>query len=607
MTRPADAVTAPPADAFTFLAELGPQLALACSDDGSILALNDHEGRVEFYELAPELRPLPLVIERDTARAVLLDRAGRHAYVLANDPSLLVYDLQGRLEARHPLDAGERDLDAQAEREPPDPDDAPDDATYRLAILTTPSPVAWAMAAEIANVNEGRAWLEQTLEPNADRLLWPDRFTRLAQDPSGDLLAVLDDRCVVLDHEQGSALASIDRGLDLPMLFDYGEGTHTIDFAADGLLMAATTSVSGNPFVELDWFDPRRGEQVATSETWQQRWPLDREVHIHDPTTHPMPAAIPPGERLVVFRRACTELWTHEGLHASWPRVRDACVIPSFDPGRPCRAPRTIELVGEQIVLVDLVRGERTTLALDLHPDALRWIEFLPEGELVLRTTDTLLLGNHRGDRWVRAALPEGRRIQRLALARAHLGQTRELFAFVLDDHHALWTARMLCPRTTSGREFDPRELARLEAELAEHPDDPERLAVYADALAQRGEPLGELIHLQLQGDDAAASALIEREAGRLRPCLAELPAGAWSLEWRLGLVRAASFHVTNRDELGLVLAFLGCPAARLLESLSLEFAATIEARYRAELRERFTAYLAAARRWPRLQGLSSP
>jgi hypothetical protein len=578
--------------AFTLLAELAPQLALACADDGSRLALNDQTGRVEFFATTRGLERLPLVIEPGHARAVLLDRGGACVYVLANEPRLDVLDFDERRLAEHPLDAHASEDDEGVELP---------EATHRRAILTTPSPVAWAMAAQIANANEGRRWLEHTLEPNADRLLWPDRFTRLAQAPGARQLAVLDTSCVVLDVEEGRVLTNIECGLDVGMLLEYGEGTHTIDFARDGLLMAATTSVSGNPYVELDWFDARVGAKVATCEVWQQRWPIDHEVHLYDPTTHPPPAAIPPDTFVVVFRRACTELWDHAGLRASWPRVPGACVIPSFDPGRPCRAPRTIELVDDRIELVDLVRGDRSPLALGLHPDALRWLEFLPEGKLFARTSDTLLLGSERGDRWARATLPEGRQIVRVALACAQLAEHRALQAFVLDDHDALWRVELVCPRPTSGL-VEPRELEQLEAALLEHADDRERLAVLADALAEQGKPLGELIHLHLQDHADAAELLLARLAPQLLPGFAALPVGACSLAWRLGFVRELVATIDDREQLGSLLALLGSPALRLLESLTITLAPKLEARLRAELLERLRVYLSDARRWPRLR-----
>lgn len=577
---------------FILLAELAPQLAIACADDGSLLALNDREGRVEFFASAQGLERLPLVIEPGHARGLLLDRAGTCVYVLANEPRLDVLGLDARVLASHHLDAGDVDEDEDV--------DMPE-ATHRRAILTTPSPVAWAMAAQIANANEGRRWLEHTLEPNADRLLWPDRFTRLAQAPDGRRLAVLDASCVVLDLEHGRKPTTIDRGLDVAMLLEFGEGTHTIDFARDGLLMAATTSVSGNPFVELDWFDAHDGRQVATSEVWQQRWPIDNEVHLYDPTTHPPPPAIPPDEYLVVFRRACTETWDHAGLRASLPRTPGACVIPSFDPGRPCPAPRALELVDDRVELVDLVTAERSPVALGLHPDALRWLEFLPDGKLFARTTDTLLLGSERGDRWARATLPEGRQIARAALACAQLAEHRTLRAFVLDDRNALWRVELVCPRPTSGI-VEPRELEQLEVALLEHADDRERLAVLADALAEQGKPLGELIHLQLQGHDEAAAQLLARLAPQVLPGIAALPAGACTLAWRLGFVRELDATIADRDQLGSLLALLGSPVLRLLESLTVTLSPRLEARHRAELLERLRVYLSDAKRWPRLR-----
>jgi hypothetical protein len=50
------------------------------------------------------------------------------------------------------------------------------------------------------------------------------------------------------------------------------------------------------------------------------------------------------------------------------------------------------------------------------------------------------------------------------------------------------------------------------------------------------------------------------------------------------------------------VLALLGSPPLRLLESLSITLAPRIEARHRAELLERLRGYLSDAKRWPRLR-----
>ncbi|MFV8753789.1 hypothetical protein ACNOYE_24865 [Nannocystaceae bacterium ST9] len=587
---------------------------LACSAAGELVAINDLEGRVRLLATTPEPRWLPLEFVRGEVEAVLLHPDGQRVVALEGGahPRVRIHDPWTGALLRS-LDPG-LGFDAEDDEDGSDDDAEPElDALRRLraSILDRRPLLTWLLAAEIANNREdGRVpWLPEILEQRGDQLIWPDRVTRLALHPDRRRLAVLDRGCFVIDLDASDqsdlVVSTLDRQLELAGLIEYGEGTHTLAIDDRGALAIASTAVSGNPFLAVDRFDAATGEPLSTTETWRQVWTLggtSHEVHVYDPTTFLPPDRIPPGEHLVVFRRRHVEVWSRAGLlrtHALQPR---SCVIPGFDPGNFCRLAPAFVIDDEGFALLDLITGERTPCRPRgsegelLRATDLRWIEFVPGHAVLALWTDHELLATARGgDRWSRCALPEGASARMRVLGEA----VDPLVALVLDEDGVVWQGRLDLDHEPA---MPPRRsLAELEAELIADPDAIEPFAVYADALTERGDPRGELILLHLQADDAQADALIRRHASTLLPGLRTLAADSYSLEWRRGFVRSARFRVEGRDALAEVLCLLGSDSARLIESLTIELADTIEAGHRASLQAGLDAYLAAAARWPRL------
>lgn len=606
------------------LADVDGVLALSCSADGELVAVNDDRGRVRFLATASEPRWLPFELARGDIRAVLLHPDGRRVCVLIGDvrPVVRILDPWTAVLLRT-IDPGlsfaaEVEREAEGDEES-DQDEqfvdpaARDEALRRLhaSILAHRPLLCSLLPLEIVNHREQRVtWLPEQLEARSGSLLWPERLSRLALHPNRRWLAVLDRGCFVIDLESGDLISTVDRELELASLLEYGEGAHTLAVDDRGALLVARTGISGNPFLAVDRFDVATGEPHATTENWQQTWFETHEVHIYDPTTILPPSCIPIGEHVVVVRRNCIELWSSAGLQRSYALQPKTCVIPSFDPGNFCggagQGVLSVLLIDDDdLTLLDLISGVRTPCRPRaasgelLRPAQLRWIEFVPDRpELLLLWTDSELLVSARAaERWSRCPLPEGCRPSHWAFA---AGSTDRLRVIILDDADALWMAEL--ELDTLPLPASPRSLEQLEADVLADPDASEPFAVLADALSERGDPRGELILLHLQGAEAQAAALIQRHASIQLAGLRSLPPSHYELEWRLGFVRRASFRVEDREQLAEVLCFLGSDSAWLLESLDLEFADSMEPRFRAQLEASFAAYLDAAARWPLLQ-----
>jgi uncharacterized protein (TIGR02996 family) len=105
---------------------------------------------------------------------------------------------------------------------------------------------------------------------------------------------------------------------------------------------------------------------------------------------------------------------------------------------------------------------------------------------------------------------------------------------------------------------------ADLEAAVMQDPDDDAALAVYADFLQLAGDPLGELIAVELgQGESPA---LRERLGGGL-------PVDITQLGWRRGLIERARLGATPLSEqpvASILGSLLALPAARFLRRLSI-------------------------------------
>jgi uncharacterized protein (TIGR02996 family) len=147
-------------------------------------------------------------------------------------------------------------------------------------------------------------------------------------------------------------------------------------------------------------------------------------------------------------------------------------------------------------------------------------------------------------------------------------------------------------------RDVDVHRNAELEAKLAADPDDATYL-VYGDWLQARGDPRGELVHVQhamrAGGDPATFLAYkqhdVELRAAHANAWLGEAVAASayrMKLDWRLGFVETARVDVaTNASEIALaplVTALLASPAGCLVRTLIVranvpdEFAGVLDA-----------------------------
>ncbi len=634
---------------FVKIAAVGPAVALSCSATGKLVAVNDPEGRVQLFGLAPEPTRLPLELSCDEARAVLLHPDGRQVIALipGPQPSLRIIDpwtgavlrelelgvaLDGDFDPERSRDDEDED-DEDDEDEDDEDDEDDDDASASLAasqavrasILDHAPHLSWWMPLEIVNRRTGRSveWFHGRTDDKWSLLISPDHISRLALHPDARWLAVLDRSTFVVDLETGALVRSFGHGLDLYGLFEYGEGTHTIDFDEQGRLAIASTAISGNPYIEIERFDVESGQLESTTEVWRQSWPAsasepEHQLNIYEPTSFLPPARIPVDHYKVVARRAGIELWSSAGLVRSFPLGERACLVPSFDAGSFCRAPRALIIEEGELGWLDLVSAERTPCQIPasggglLRTWDLGWIAFAParlhqpgraeDRHLTVWERNRVLWAATFGStRWSACALPEGRSARACVLA---TGSHDELLAFVVDDAGDLWMGSFDAEPSGGLEPAEPiQSLAPLEAELEADPHAVEPFLIYADALSQRGDPRGELIMLHHHGAHAEAAELIRRHARELTGGLAPLPVESVELEWRLGFVRAARFRVSNREQLGQVLCFLGTTSARLLESLTIELAEPIGAKDGEKLSASLDAYLAAARRWPLLKG----
>jgi hypothetical protein len=94
-------------------------------------------------------------------------------------------------------------------------------------------------------------------------------------------------------------------------------------------------------------------------------------------------------------------------------------------------------------------------------------------------------------------------------------------------------------------------------------PEDGATLRVLADALAERGDPHGEFIHLQLAGQFARWSALLQQQAGAFLGDPLRLK--DWFPRFERGFLLGASLETASDLD-----ALFSLPLARLLESLKL-------------------------------------
>jgi uncharacterized protein (TIGR02996 family) len=111
---------------------------------------------------------------------------------------------------------------------------------------------------------------------------------------------------------------------------------------------------------------------------------------------------------------------------------------------------------------------------------------------------------------------------------------------------------------------------AELEQLLEANPYDAETYRVYADVLQQEGDPRGELIQLQLAGEDAAAKQLIERRSDELLGPLVDfardIPNGE-RIWWRFGFIHKLRVQNDMAGELARVRAH---PSGRFLVELEI-------------------------------------
>jgi hypothetical protein len=587
------------------LADVEGVLALSCSADGELVAVNDDRGCVRFLATSPNPEWLLFELSRGDTRAVLLHPDGSRVCVLVGDDHPVVRILDPRTAVLLQTLVPGLSFAPEPEREV-DADDPKEKADLYVSILEHRPPLLSRLPLEIVNVGGQRIcwWPNRPDTERIDALLWPERVSRLALHPNHRWLAVLDRGCFVIDLESGDLISTIDRELELASLLEDGEGAHTLAIDDRGSLLVARTGISGNPFLAVDRFDIATGEQRSTTETWQQIWFDTFEVDIYDPTSILQPARIPAGEYAIVYRRISLELWSCDGLLRTYPLQPSTCVIPSFDPGNFCASARALLIDDDELTLLDLISGERTRCQPRarsgelLRPAELRWVEFVPgRSELLLHTDSELLISARGGDQWSRCPLPDGRRPKRWVHAG---GSSERLRVILLDDADGLWMAELdLAPTLAASPQ---RSLVQLEAEAFAHPDASEPFAVLADALSERGDPRGELILLQLMGAETAALALVQRNACVQLAGLRTLAPTSYELEWRFGFVRSALFRVENREQLAEVLCFLGTDFARLLESLEIRFSDSMDATFRLELQVHLLGYFHAAARWPLLR-----
>lgn len=608
---------------FRPLAEVGDTVAIACTPDGRLLAVNDVDGRVWFYAIEDEDEPerLPLELSRAEVGGVLLHpdgtvityRADDELRVNVLDPrsgALLRSLALGRVE-RPDDEYDEHDHEYDGE-----PLSVAEGFHFEVAILERPPVLDWLMPLQIANARRDGAvdWMSELPDELLYADLGPNRFTRMALHPNRRYLAILDRGTWVIDLESGALVSSLGYGVDLGALLEYGEGTHTVGFDERGLLTLASVAISGNPFVQIDRFDVESGALESTTETWRQRWgdpegSAEFEVHTYDPTTYLPPELIPDEHFKVLFRRRAIELWSRAGLIRGVPIAARTCVIPSFDPASFCVAVRVLLVTRDRVELLDLVTGERVPLRPPIgepwQTSRLTRIEFDRPGRRVLLWRDqaALLAAPLLTDRWSVCELPEDRRMRDWAFA-SDRGR-----AFVIDEAGALWLGDV--DPESLPTSYPTVSLPALERELWARPDEIEPFLIYADALNDRGDPRGELIMLHHQGAHAEADALIRRHQFELTGIEHStddhdrFDANTYELRWQRGFVRAASFQLAHSGQLDRVLAFLASDSARLLESLELRMGRRGDAEDLAATYAKLDAYLAAARHLPQLRTLS--
>lgn len=602
---------------FTKLTNVGSLVAIACTPDGSIVAVNNSDGRVLFYAVDSQavdqqLRPLPLRFTPADASGVLLHPDGRViSYRYDGALIIRIHDPCSGAQLREFVpELGERDEPELDDDEAADLGDHPsvaDGYHFDVALLSRPPPLDWLLPLEIANprVDGPIDWMSGLPEELRHGDMYPNRFTRMALHPNRRWLAVIDRATWIVDLDTGELVSTLDYAIDEASLFEYGEGTHTIGFDDRGLLAIASVAISGNPFLQVDRLDVETGALETTTENWRQSWAEpdagEIEVHVYDPTTHLPPERILADTYMILFRRRAIELWSRAGLHRSVAVAGQTCVIPGFDPASFCAEPRVLLVSNDQLELLELATGERSAR----HPPIgeptqtarLTHIGFDSSRRRVLlwREHAALLAAPIGEDRWAVCELPEPRRMRDWAFADAS-GR-----AFAVDDAGDLWLGSVdpePAPTPT------PRpSLQDLERELLAQPHEAAPFLVYADALTERGDPRGELIILQHQRAFDDAFALLERNPDALIGPLAQVAPASFELNWERGYVRAAQFRIVY-DELDRVLGFLASEPARLLEFIDLQVEPRSEVDDVPAIYASIDAYLAAARHLPLLRTL---
>jgi uncharacterized protein (TIGR02996 family) len=602
---------------FVKIAEVGEVVAIACTPDGSIVAVNDREGRVWFWGIDPQVVPstqqaelLPLRLTPADARGVLLHPDGRVLSYDCDEQELVVraHDPHSG-SCQRSMAFGPIDIEAELDFEERESPSVADGFHFDVAILNRPPPLDWLLPLEIANSRRDAPvdWMSGLPEQLRYQDMYPTRFTRLALHPNQRWLAVLDRSTWIIDVTTGECVNTFGYGIHPAELFEYGEGTHTIGFDDRGLLSVASVAISGNPFLQVDRLDVESGTHETSIENWRQCWgdpdAAQVEVHIYDPTTHLPPERIPAGTHKVLFRRRAIEVWSNVGLVRGVPIDARTCVIPIFDPGSYPANPHALLVTDERLEMLELLTGERSLrrppIGDPFHTSKITRIHFdEPRRRLLLWREQTALLAATIGeDRWSICELPDGRRMSEWAFAHES-GR-----AFVVDDVGDLWFGEVdpepgPTPRLTTS-------LAALQRDLVAKPHDPAPFLIYADALSERGHPRGELIMLHHQGATTQAEALLRTHDLELTGGLGSLAPEAVTLIWERGFVRTASVRLDNAGQLDVVLAFLATDSARLLESLELRMGRRSDVDDVPAVYARLDAYLVAANHLPCLLELS--
>ena len=118
--------------------------------------------------------------------------------------------------------------------------------------------------------------------------------------------------------------------------------------------------------------------------------------------------------------------------------------------------------------------------------------------------------------------------------------------------------------------------MSDLEAQLERDPYDVSAFLVYADALHERGSPLGELIRVQAELERAPDDEALRRRELELRERLLPAMKGR-ATRWALGFPRAVNLLWVTAEELPALDAALRSRACRFVESVTISDYVTVE------------------------------